>query len=358
MTGYEYGNARLHAMKSRLLSRKELETLVAAGSLQGLIAALTKTIYQKSVETALARTTGMECIAESLHGELIGTLGKISSFYHGIPGSMVSIVLRSYDVHNLKAILRGLSRNAPAGEIIKTFLPIGELSYDSLVELASTGDPRSAIDVIASLRLPFAQPLLQLRAEHPGAEEFEMELALDKWYIQESRRTLKSKARGRDQLSAALDLEADLANLLTVLRFAHTPSEHSFLNERIGSDDLTQLFLGPGKLEFALLAQAGTQDTVEAAISTLAESPYGITLKKGLEMYAHSAHLSSIEKCLKRFRLEWMNALIPKDPLGIGVVLGYIAVKINEVNNIRWIAQGINIGLKTETIRLEVEFIP
>jgi vacuolar-type H+-ATPase subunit C/Vma6 len=50
--------------------------------------------------------------------------------------------------------------------------------------------------------------------------------------------------------------------------------------------------------------------------------------------------------------------LIPKDPLGIGVVLGYIALKINEVNNIRWIAQGANIGLKAEAIHLEVEFIP
>ncbi len=332
--------------------------LAAAGSLQGLIAALTKTVYHKSVETALARTTGMDCIAESLHDDLIGTLGKIRSFYNGKPGRMVAIVLRSYDVHNLKAILRGLSKNVPAGEIIKTFLPIGEVPYVSLVELASMRDPRSVIDVIASLRLPLAQPLLQLRAEHPGADEFEMELAMDKWYIQESRRTIKSRARGRDLLSAALDLEADLANLLTVLRFAHTPAEHSFLRERIGSDDLSRLFLGPGRLAFELLAHAGAQDSVEAAVSILAGTPYEIPLKKGLEAYARSSRLSSIEKSLKRFRLEWLVALIPKDPLGIGVVLGYIALKINEVNNIRWIAQGANIGLKAEAIRLEVEFIP
>ena len=358
MTGFEYGNARLHAMKSRLLSRKELEMLDSAGSLQGLIAALTKTVYHRSVENALARTTGMDCIAESLHNELIETFGKIPSFYHRRPGKMVAIVLRSYDIHNLKAILRGLSKNAPAGDILETLLPIGEVPYDSLVELASMRDPRSAIDVIASLRLPFAQPLLQLRAEHPGADEFEMELALDKWYLQESRRTIKSRARGRDFLSAALDLEADLANLLTVLRFAHTPAEHAFFRERFGSDDLSRLFLGPGRLSVVLLANAGEQDSVDAAVSILAGTPYEAPLRKGLEAYSHTSHLSSIEKCLKRFRLEWMVGLIPKDPLGIGVVLGYIALKINEVNNIRWIAQGVNIGLKAEAIRQEVEFVP
>jgi vacuolar-type H+-ATPase subunit C/Vma6 len=53
-----------------------------------------------------------------------------------------------------------------------------------------------------------------------------------------------------------------------------------------------------------------------------------------------------------------MIGLIARDPLGIGVVLGYVALKENEVNNIHWIAQGINIGLKADVIREEVEFLP
>jgi vacuolar-type H+-ATPase subunit C/Vma6 len=66
--------------------------------------------------------------------------------------------------------------------------------------------------------------------------------------------------------------------------------------------------------------------------------------------------LSEFEKQLRHSRLEWMSRLISKDPLGIGVVLGYLALKIAEVNNIRWIAQGINLGLKPSAIRAELEF--
>jgi vacuolar-type H+-ATPase subunit C/Vma6 len=44
-----------------------------------------------------------------------------------------------------------------------------------------------------------------------------------------------------------------------------------------------------------------------------------------------------------------------KDPLGIGMVLGYVALKVNEVNNIRWITQGINLGLKAEAVRAGLE---
>jgi V/A-type H+-transporting ATPase subunit C len=344
-------------MKSRLLSRKELDTMIGSGSLQGLIAALTKTIYHKSIESALTRTIGMDCIAESLHNELVNTLGKIRTFYIGQSGDMVALVLRAYDIHNIKTILRGLSRNVPTGEILAASLPVGEVSYHILVELANVRDLRTVIDVIATLRLPFAQPLLNLRAGRVTLEPFEMELALDQWYLQESLRYLKSQARGRNLLADAINMDSDLANLLTVLRFAHSPAERGFLRERIASDDLSRLFLGPGHLSFALLAHAGAQDSLESAIATFAGTAYEAPLKAGLEAYVRSGRLSSIEKSLKRYRLEWMIDLIPKDPLGIGVVLGYVALKINEVNNIRWIAQGINIGLKAESIRMEVEYV-
>jgi vacuolar-type H+-ATPase subunit C/Vma6 len=43
--------------------------------------------------------------------------------------------------------------------------------------------------------------------------------------------------------------------------------------------------------------------------------------------------------------------------LGIGVLLGFLALKTNEIGNIRWVAQGINMGLKAEAIRAELEFV-
>jgi len=55
--------------------------------------------------------------------------------------------------------------------------------------------------------------------------------------------------------------------------------------------------------------------------------------------------------------LQWMMNQLTKDPLGIGVVLGYIALKTNEVSNIRWIARGIDLGLKAKVIRDELEMI-
>ncbi|MBN1146158.1 MAG: V-type ATPase subunit [Anaerolineales bacterium] len=358
MSGYEYGNARLRAMKSRLLSRREMDALVEAGSIQGLIAALTGTAYRRSIEAALTRASGLACISEALHWDLIHTLGKVRAFYSDQAGEMVVVALRSYDLHNLKAILRGLSKNVAFGEILSVLAPIGELKDHVLAELASASNPRAAIDLMASMGLPFARPLLELRIEQPGADIPAMELALERWFFCEAYNYLQRERGNGGPLLPAIQLEADLANLLTVLRFVHSPEERKVLREWLHSDDLNLLFVGPGKLPFELLELAGNQDTINAAVETLSGTPYGPSLRTGLQAYARSMLLSEFEKQFKRLRLAWMSGQITRDPLGIGVLLGYSALKTSEVGNVRWIAHGFDLGLGKDAIRVELEYPP
>jgi len=357
MSDYDYGNARLHVMKSRLLPRSELEALAGTGTLQGLIAAMTKTVYQKSVEAALTRATGVQCIDEALRYDLVSTIEKLRDFYVEDARETVTLSLRAYDIHNLKAILRGLSKNVPAGDILIVLLPIGELSMSTLRDLAQLNNPREAIDMLASLGLSLAWPLLNVRAEVPGAETFEMELALDQWYHEKARQGLRSETGRVDPLSHALALEADLANVLTVLRFAQYPQERDLLRDRLGTDEIEVLFIGPGRIPYELLLNACRQDSVTAAVDILSGTFLEPALRAGLEAYSRSKRLSDIERRLRRYRLEWMAEQITKDPLGIGMVLGYVALKTNEVGNIRWIAQGINLGLKVDAIRAELEIV-
>ena len=367
MSDFDYGNARIRAMKSRLLGVRELDALIEANSLQGLIAALTQTPYRTPVEAALARMSGMDCILEALHQELTNTLGKLRTFYTDEAGDLVEIALRAYDIHNLKAVLRGLSKNVPPADIVAALLPAVGLRYTTLVELSSASGPRAAIDTLASMRLPFAGPLLELRARKPGAEVYEMELALDQWHYKQAKQYLGAENRDGKILAQSLNHEADLANLQTVLRFVHHQSERNLIYERTGGhgnsdelrmdhEDLSGLFFGPGQLSYTQLYSAGSRDTVPEAIEIFTGTPYEAPLRLGIESFGRSARLSEFEKQLRRFYLHWSASLIAKDPLGIGVVLGYLALKTNEINNIRWIAQGINLSLGANVIREGIEY--
>jgi vacuolar-type H+-ATPase subunit C/Vma6 len=139
-----------------------------------------------------------------------------------------------------------------------------------------------------------------------------------------------------------------------VIRFAYAPEERKFLKDWLGSDDISRLFVGPGKLSFDLLAGAGGQETVDAAVEILDGTVYEDPMRDSLDAYAATGRLSVFENQFNRFRLDWSSSLISKDPLGIGVLLGYQALKTTEVSNIRWIAHGISLGMPANTIRSEL----
>jgi V/A-type H+-transporting ATPase subunit C len=351
MADYDYGNARLRVMKSRLLSQRELESLIMTGNLQGLIVALSKTVYQPAIEAALTRASGMQCMDDALRNDLIDSISKMRAFYQEEAAQRVAIRLRAYDIHNLKAILRGLSNHVPANEIMGTLLPIGDLDAGVLRELTGLINPREVIDQLASIGSQYASPLLNVRAESPKAGTPEMELALDKWYFQEASQLLRSETGGADTLSVALMQEADLINLLTVLRLA----QH--VQEILGTLEMTHLLLHPGRIADDLLVNASSQDSVAAAIEMLSASAFRPALHAGLQEYMRSNRLSDIEKQLKRFHLKWLAGQITRDTLGIGVVLGYIALKVNEISNLRWITLGINQGLQPAAIRAGLELV-
>lgn len=349
MLGFDYGNARLRAMKSRLLTLRELENLAGAGSLAGLITALTKTAYRKPIESALARTSGMDCINEALQTDLVNTLGKMRSFYHESAGEMVNVMLLPYDLHNLITILRGLGNNIAPDKILATLLPVGELDLHTLSVLSGAPGVRAAIDIMASMNLPFAVPIMRLRSEVPGASIPWMESALQGWYWQQMQ-AYAAEIPDAELFEAAINLEADLINLRTVLRFIHAPRERVSIKEQTDNLGIQVFFIGPGRLSFTLLEHLSQLDDIKQAVELLSSTNYYTAIRDGLEAYHTSGRLSDFERQLNRFRLNWMASLINQDPLGIGLVLGYLALKVNEIGNLRWIANGISLDLKSEEI--------
>lgn len=357
MSGYEYGNARLRAMRSRLLSRPELNELVEGGSLAELIGLLARTPYRRAVEVSLVQSSDLESIDEALRRDFIQTTANIRSFFDGAERALVDLILRGYDLHNLKTVLRGLSHQLPRSDIERALLPVGDLSAVVLNELLRASSPRAAIDLLATLGHPFAQPLLSLRAEQPGSDLFEMELALDRWRFNEAARVLKSSQDGAALCRAALNLDTDIANLFVVLRFLHAPEEQRHFKARLERGGLEHLFYGAGMLSVERLRRLYDANSVKTALGMLGDMPFYPALNDGWQAYEQSGLLSEIERALRRYQLRWLAWQIAKDPLGIGVFLGYMALKSNEIANLRRIARSIQLKQNSEAIRAELEVV-
>jgi vacuolar-type H+-ATPase subunit C/Vma6 len=162
---------------------------------------------------------------------------------------------------------------------------------------------------------------------------------------------------GDGLLVSAFALEADLANVLTALRFAHSPREREALREKYHTDDAGRFFIEAGRIPPGTLSEAAARDTVPSAVEALSGTLFDSALRAGVEVYSRTNRLSDIERKLRQVRLVQRMGMIEKDPLGIGVTLGYIALKVNEIGNLRWIAHGLGLGLAPDAIKADLELV-
>jgi vacuolar-type H+-ATPase subunit C/Vma6 len=144
---------------------------------------------------------------------------------------------------------------------------------------------------------------------------------------------------------------------MLILRFIHTPGERQPLKARLGDDGLQNLFPGFGTLSSDLLTRAAAVKNIRMAVDLLGRTSYSTALQSGLMEFEHSGLLSDLERALRRYQLHWNAAQIVKNPLGIGVVIGYLALKTNEIRNIRRAARGIQMKWSPNAIQAEMELV-
>lgn len=347
MSGFDYGNARIRAMKSRLFGRQALEHLIDIGSVAGLLAALADSPYGEAVQNALVRWSGIDCLSHALYDDLVGTFCRTRRFFSGSSAAIVTTVLRRYDVHNVKTILRGLAQNVPANEVLANCYPVGDLRQSDLEELVHAADTRAAIDLLATWRMPMAQPLVEQRAAHPRVELPERELAIERWYWEQA------LATGEALFEMAM-LEVDAANVLTALRLVSAMNPESTLQVQLGEVDPQKFFIGPGRISIKQLIDAARRDSIHSTVEILHGARYDSILKDALDEYAISNRLSVFERAFTFERLRLARRLILSDPLGPGVFVGYVQFKTNEVANLRTIGHGFALQQPPQRIKQEL----
>lgn len=350
MEGFEFGNTRVRAMKSRLLSAAQLASLMACNDLPSLILTLAETPYREAVEASLLRQQGMACINDALQRDLVATLGKLPGFYEDKTQRLLELALGKYEIHNVTTILRGIEQETAASETAALLLPIGELSNADLRSLARAADLRTAVALLATWRSPLALPLLNATAARPRAGLPFLELALTCWYF-----TAVAEAE-TDSKSwrTTMYLETDIANLLTALRLTGHPEALARLEEGSGTGSLPAralLFCGAGHLSKELLLQIARRPTLTAALTLLNDTRYQNVVAPIVAGNDSPLRVSEVEHALLTYQIEVAATLFAADALGFGVPLGYIRLKTAEVINIRLIAQGAALGMDMAWLR-------
>jgi len=137
-------------------------------------------------------------------------------------------------------------------------------------------------------------------------------------------------------------------NLL--LRFVNAPT-----SPELEDHTIDYFIVDHGNFKRNLIIQLSKEKSVESVVTHLASANYHNYLMEAITCYRENGLLSEFENKIRIYALKWL-AMLPKlNPFGIGVPMGYTALKNSEIRNIRWIAKGINSGFEPEFIKENIE---
>lgn len=349
MDDYAYINARVKAMQGRLFTRARYESLLAQNTMTGLLEALRESPYARALEWAIQiPTQGFSLneiarIDESLRLDLTWCLGKLKEIATERPRTLMEAILLRWDSYNLKTVLRGKRASATVEEILASAFPVGALDEPALAELARAPTLRAVADTLATWRMPLARPVREGLALLETLDTLQpLEVNLDRFTYTQG---FKVVANGDDNDRAVRDylgFLVDKTNLLTALRYLE---ERSTLSQIEASRHFLE---GEGRFTRAQYqAVVGARD-LRHGLSLLASTSYKWLAESFAEGKAVSLPL--IERKLDRAVIHAAVVLSRRDPLGIGVVVGYIERKIDEVRNIRMITRGKALGMGAEQL--------
>lgn len=342
-----YINSRVRGMYRSLLGPAELRAFLQKPDIEAMIADLQKTPYRSALETSCVRGSGITCLEDALRTHLGRTYSKIVRMFGDSDAvRYVRIVVNRWDVHNLKAILRGKNIHSPPEEIRECLVPAGTLDEATLIELMNQTDVRDVIDLLATWEIDYA------RAFTPHIEEWSrsrellvLEHALDQYYFDYARRTVEGRKPEAVALRRLVGTEIDVTNLKTVI---------TFIRDGVSLEDGGRFLLeGGDELTLKLLRSMIEDRDLRAALGRLEGTSYAFLLNV-CDGTAVCGPQSLLMRELDRYLVRTGAALYRSDPLSVTVVVGYLYLFQTEVTNLRIIARCRDAGLSDEELEAEL----
>jgi len=343
-SGFDYGNARVRAMRSRMLSEGDFGELLAANTLEQILGVLDGTEYGPDVEAAMPRYRGQERYDRALSRHLERTLSAMKSFYDGQARHEVDLVLLHRDLDNLVAIVRGQAAVPGSVETTAVVVAAGTLDRASLEELARQPGLRETVELMVTWGVPSpttAHSVLHSWPEYERTRDVGvLEGALASVF---AARIVESIDGLPGHLATMLESWIDTINILTSLRLRRAG---------LSGEPTPRVFepLPGGRVSDHILAAIGTATAAEAA-SMLTTTPFIPGWHTALDRWAEHERIDLLADDLEAARTRWATGLFSRgDPLSIDVPLAYVAAKENEVRNLRLIGQGYAHGVPPEDI--------
>jgi V/A-type H+-transporting ATPase subunit C len=345
---FGYGNARLRARRTDLLSDVDYERLLGE-DVAGLLGALEQTRYAPDLEAA-SRGGSLARLHETIGRHLSRSLQQMRSFYADRARSLVDLMLSRFDVHNIVTVLRAQSGEKREGP--DALVRVGWMTGPLAHELLRQDGLAASVDLLAR-STPDRDQGASLRTAFAEYERTEDLAALERAVFADHAARLSASLASAGSVARTLRRferrEIDERNLLVALRLRDAQASGAEAETPPAATRLPG-----GSVRLAAFRDALNAPTSAAVVAHLGRASRG-RWQAPLDRWAASGDLSALERELERRRVTDAVALfVAGDPLAIDVPIAFMAAERAEARNLRLLGEAAVREIDPQIVRREL----
>jgi len=328
---YSYINAKVRAIKSRLLTSEDYHILISTKNLEEFLTYFRTTIYGEE----MPQISSPKELTNYLYQHLFATYKKILRGLRGKEKEVIKTLLLRYEIENLKTLLRGIEFKVPKEKQKSLLYSLDSYSTLPVLELLGAKNIKQAILTLRKTR--YFSPLTHALHQYESQRSlFPLEISLDLFMFKEMTRMIQHLS-GKDKKisSKIVGILIDVLNILWIERF----KEYYHLSPE---EILNYAIEGGYRLDLRQIKRLVQAKEVQDLIQILLP-PYDELLKEAKSW-------KEIRKKINTFLIRELLKVFSMPPFQIGVPLSCILLKELEVQNLIAIIEGKRLSFSHEKI--------
>lgn len=338
---YGYSNARVRAMKATLLKPSMLEEMVRVGNVEAVAELLQKTGYKSDLAALASVYAGSRLVDAAASRNFARTVRKVINLAPKSDQKAVRELLVRWDLINIKALLHARRLKKTYDEVRPYLFEVGELTSEDFRAILKADDANLKKEL---MRTEVGRRMLETpvpgekKAAAARGDMSDQENAIDTYVYVLMNRALRELGGGDvGDVRRILKREVDAKNIMII--------------ERLKRHDIPRT-----KMEAMLIRGGGLGDAALGRLMDAKDLSTVATLVKkdfpNIEIISEGKRgLTELEIALEKAIALQKVMLFHKAMLSLKVIIGFLLLKEEEMNNLRKIAKGKEFKMSESEIR-------
>lgn len=323
-------NARVHALKSRMLKPDDFKLLLKSSDLKSFLRSLEKTSYSSCLSTS--EEFSIIEFDKKLVSLLIKEINIILNYLNKNDKKLFIALLNKWRHDSLRTIILSVISKVPKDIALSLLLPINPYNVEFL-NYAYTSS-RSVEDIIKSIPEYQLKCILLDTFNKYGISLLFFESAILSYSYNQIFTALSNlKKVDRALISPIIQLDVDLSNILLILRGISLKIDPKLIE--------SILIPSVRKSSYIYIIE---MKNINTALKALSESRYGFLAD------LIDKPMNQIEYHIKKYFARYIYRYLYGDTMNLGFPIAYLYIKYFEIMDIRTMMLGILAEISTDEV--------